>query len=259
MTDLSRLIDNLCAGLDGPETPSLSGFPETLSGDENQQPTDKSNSFRSFRSFRSEIKGSEKSVDQTPGKVISVALGSRVASSYAEGPERPERPENDEVSPLAEGSFLFPVGEREPERPETESGACERPALDLNPTAPPRSPLPISEVEVRAGVARELRALADLDRTGPDALRDAIEITAAKIRNSAALAESQAMDGRCHVCRGPLDGTQPEVAVMQGHPGKPLHIHAKCHAEHKARRTALVDEIMKAAGYGPNATDGEAA
>ena len=277
MTDLSRLIDDLCAGLEGPDTAALSGFPETLSGDENQQPTDNDGNFRSFHPFRSETEGSEKSVGPVSEKSISISQESRVASSYVEGPERPERPENDGVSPLAEASFLFPVRKREPERPETESGACERPLLDLNRAAPQRSdwwtgelmaevdrlvpppgdPLPISPTDVRAGVARELRALADLDRTGPDALRDAIEITAAKVRNSAALAESQAMDGRCHVCRETLDGTKPEVALMQGGASTRLHIHSACHAAHKARRTALVDRIMTAAGYGAAPTTKE--
>ena len=116
------------------------------------------------------------------------------------------------------------------------------------PISPPGAPLPIAPSDVRAGVERELRALAEGGRTGPDALRDAVEITVAKIRNASALVERQAHDGRCHVCQDPLDGTRPEVAVMQGHPGKPLHMHAGCHADHKARRTALVDRIMEAAG-----------
>ena len=137
MTDLSRLIDNLCAGLEGPDTASLSGFPETLSSHESQQPTDTSINFRSFHSFRSKKEESGKSVEPISEKPISAVPESRVASSYVEGPERPERPENDGISPLAEGSFLFPVRERELERPETESGACEPPALDINPPPPP--------------------------------------------------------------------------------------------------------------------------
>ena len=117
----------------------------------------------------------------------------------------------------------------------------------------------ITPADIRAGVARELRALETLGRSGPGALRDAVVITAAKIRNAPALVEHQAHAGLCHACGEPLDGTRPEVAVMQGKPGSPLHIHSVCHADHKARRTALVDRIMTAAGYGPAHMDGEAA
>ena len=117
----------------------------------------------------------------------------------------------------------------------------------------------ITPADVRAGVARELRALEALGRTGPDALRDAIEITAAKIRNAPALVEHQAHAGLCHACGEPLDGTRPEVAVMQAKGGGHLWLHGgECHEAYGLRRTALVDDIMRGAGYGPEA-EGKAA
>ena len=122
------------------------------------------------------------------------------------------------------------------------------------------SALPISPADVRAGVARELRALAVLGRTGPDALRDAVAITAAKVRNAPALTERQAHDGRYHTCGEPLDGTWPEVAILQAKGGGHLSVHAgECHSEHSRRRAALVEEIMTAAGYGANQQESEAA
>ncbi len=116
----------------------------------------------------------------------------------------------------------------------------------------------ISPSDVRAGVARELRALADDGREGPEALRDAIEITRAKIRNSEALAERQANGAACHVCDGPLDDTLPVIAVLTGKPGSHLFLHAGCHDAYRTRRAALVDQIMTAAGYGAE-QQGEAA
>ena len=120
--------------------------------------------------------------------------------------------------------------------------------------------MPISPADIRAGVARELQALAEDGRTGPDALRDAIAVTAAKIRNAPALNERQAHDGRCHACGKPLDGTWPEVAILQAKGGGHLWVHAgDCHSEHSRRRAALVEEIMAAAGYGADQQEGEAA
>ena len=259
MTDLSRLIDNLCAGLESPDTASLSGSSETLSGDEKKQPTEKFDNFRSFHSFRPEIGGSEKSIGPTSEKPILTGPESRVASSYGEEPERSERPENDGISPLAEASFLFPVEDREPERPETKSRLCEPPVPGPAALPPPGDPLPISEVEVRAGVARELRALAEDGREGPGALRDAVEITRAKIRNSEALVEHQAHGGRCHVCDEPLDDSASVVAVLSGKRGAPLFMHAACCPAYTARRVELVNRIMAAAGYGSDERTGEAA
>ncbi len=117
----------------------------------------------------------------------------------------------------------------------------------------------ISPFDVRAGVARELRALADDGREGPAALRDAVEITQAKIRNSEALAERQTNGASCHVCDEPLDDSAPVIAVLSGKPGAHLFLHAGCHDDYRARRTALVDRIMAAAGYGEPHTTGEAA
>lgn len=164
----------------------------------------------------------------------------------------------------------------------SESGACECPLLDLNRagpqhsswwdsplmaevarlaplTLPPGNPLPIAPNQVRAGVERELRALAEDGRTGPDAERDAIEITRAKIRNSEALAERQADAGRCHGCGGVLDDSLPVVSVLTGKRDTVLILHAGCHGEHSLRIAALVERIMAAAGYGADRREGEAA
>ena len=110
----------------------------------------------------------------------------------------------------------------------------------------------IVPADVRAGVARELRSLKAMGRSGAAALRDAIAITAGKIRNAPALVEHQAHAGLCHACGEPLDGTRPEVAVMQAKGGGYLWIHGgECHEAYGLRRTALVNDIMKGAGYGP--------
>ena len=122
----------------------------------------------------------------------------------------------------------------------------------------PYQPHLIGPDEVRAGVARELHALADLGLSDAATLARAVAITAGKIRNSSVLVERQPADGRCHVCHDPLDDSRPEISVMQGKPGSPLHMHAGCHAEHKRRRMAMVDRIMTAAGYEVEA-QGEAA
>ena len=119
--------------------------------------------------------------------------------------------------------------------------------------------IPILEADVRAGVAREMNALAADGRHGPDALRDAIAITAAKIRNAPAMVERQAHPGRCHACDEPLDEAHPVVAVMQAKGGGPLWLHhGACCEEHSRRRVALVDEVMRAAGFGAE-VKGEAA
>ncbi len=124
---------------------------------------------------------------------------------------------------------------------------------------PPGDPLPISPADVRAGIERELRALAEDGREGPDALRDAVGITRAKIRNSEALAERQANGAACHVCDGPLDDTAPVIAVLTGKRGASLFLHAECHDAYRARRVALVDRIMAAAGFGADQQTGDAA
>lgn len=112
------------------------------------------------------------------------------------------------------------------------------------------APPPIPLATVRAAVEREVRALAEDGRGGPAALRDAIAITAAKIRNSEALAERQAHGGRCHVCDEAFDDSLQVIAVLSWSRGSPLHLHTKCHHTYSARRIALVDQIMVAAGFG---------
>lgn len=114
---------------------------------------------------------------------------------------------------------------------------------------PPTGASPISPDVVRAGVERELRALAALGREGDPALRDAVAITAAKIANSEALAERQANGAACHQCDGPLDDNAPVVAVMTGRPKAHLFLHAACYGAYRARRRALVRAIMAEAGY----------
>ena len=162
-------------------------------------------------------------------------------------------PGNGGKNPAESTSLQFPVKDREPGTPGTESCLCRQPI------APPGDPLPISPSDVRAGVGRELRALAEDGREGPGALRDAVEITRAKIRNSEALAERQVHGGRCHVCDGPLDDSAPVVAVLSGKRGSHLHLHAGCCPAYTARRIALVDQIMRSAGYGEGGKIGEAA
>ncbi len=253
MTDLSRLIGDLCDGLDGAYPVPVSGFPETVSGGAEKQPIVITRSFRSFQHFQfendllgSDIPNRSENVD------FSAAAHAR-ASSYVSEPERPERPESASYPPLAEALSLFPVKESQPERPEIEDAvACA--------FSSPDDPLPIPADAVHAGVNRELRALAGLGRSGPAVLSDAIAITAAKIRNSPALVERQTHDGRCHTCDQPLDGTWPEVAILQAKGGGHLWMHAgECHDEHSRRCAALVDRIMAAAGYGISQSEGEAA
>ncbi|WP_237482649.1 hypothetical protein [Lichenibacterium dinghuense] len=126
------------------------------------------------------------------------------------------------------------------------------------PPPTPSDPLPIGFGEVRAGITRELHALADLGLSDAAALARAVEITAAKIRNSPVLVERQAHDGQCHACGQSLDDARPVVAVMQAKVGS-LWVHGgECHDAHRRRRATLVDRIMRSAGYGAE-TSGEAA
>ena len=118
----------------------------------------------------------------------------------------------------------------------------------------------VPPVTVRLGIAREVGALADLGLPASEALARAIAVTANKIRNSSVLVERQVHDGRCYACGGPLDGSRPEIAVVQAKGGAHLWMHAgECHAVHSRRRAALVDEIMVGAGYGPGDRTGEVA
>lgn len=113
----------------------------------------------------------------------------------------------------------------------------------------------ITSAHVRAGVARELRVLAEVGVTGPEAMRRSVEITAAKIRNSPVLVERQAHDGQCHACGQSLDDARPVVAVLQAKGGGHLWVHGdECHDAHRRRRATLVDRIMAAAGYGAETT-----
>ena len=250
--DLDSLFQRAFDGFGAAEFPGVPGSPEA-SG--NGHHIDKTSISRFSRISRSEKEVLGSDHDFEPKNGINFSADDRAREDPFKTPGNPGTPGKEGKSPAKSTLPQFPVKDIEPGTPGTDFAAEDPSSL----ASIPSGPLPISPDDVRAGVARELRTLADLDRTGPDALRDAIEIVAAKIRNSAALVESQSMDGRCHVCRAPLDGTRPEVAVMQGKPGSPLHIHSVCHADHKTRRTALVDRIMTAAGYGPAHMDGEAA
>ena len=235
MIDPFRILDGLFEGLGSGEGSDFPEFPTSFPTVEDPQST----VIAAFSHVSRVSHGENEQSDKTPSIPDDVTdfsgCGSRVTSSCAEGVGSVGSVGKDPYPPLQNPSLSFPLSSEKVGRVGNEVGPAGR-------------SVPISPADVRAGVARELRALEALGRTGPDALRDAIEIAVAKIRNSAALVETQAADGRCHVCREPLDGARPEVAVMQGHPGKPLHMHAGCHADHKARRTALVDRIMEAAG-----------
>lgn len=259
--DLDSLFKRAFDGFgDASEAAEFPGVPGSTEASGNGYHIDKTCISRCSRNSRSEkeVLVPDHNFELKSGANFS--FDDRAHEAPFKTPGNPGNPGKEGKVPAETTTYIFPEEDNVPGN----AGKNARSASALFSTATetsfsPADPLPISPADVRAGVARELRALGDLGRTGPDALRDAIEIVAAKIRNSAALVESQSMDGRCHVCREPLDGTRPEVAVMQGKPGSPLHIHSVCHADHKARRTALVDRIMAAAGYGPAHMDGEAA
>ncbi len=118
------------------------------------------------------------------------------------------------------------------------------------------APSPVAPGTIHAAVDRERRALADVGRIGPDAARQAVEITRAKLRNAAELAETQANLGRCQACGGPLDDTRPVVAVMSDRLRSSLWTHGgTCHETHSRHMAQRVDAVMAAAGYGPAASD----
>ncbi len=252
MTDLSVLIADLCDGLGSDPVAVFPAFPGSLPGKGNRQVVEDATISRSFRSSRLADDGfafeSDAGIENTE---FSDTAHARTSACVLE-PGKPEKPGNQEKSLAETDSLPFPVNFLEPGKP----GNQEPVAGAFPPTV---DPLPISPADVRAGVARELRALAEDGREGPDALRDAIAITAAKIRNAPALAERQVPAGHCHACGGPLDDSRPLVAVLN--PGGPaLHLHGgQCHAAHSARKAALVDSIMTAAGYGASTATGEAA
>ena len=246
MIDPSRILDSLFEGLGSDEGPDFPLLPTQIPTIDVPQDIDIVGISHTSHTSHWANEQPEKTSSVSGGvKVFPVGV-SRVTSSCVEGVGSVGSVGSDPNPPLQEGSFLFPLSSEKVGRVGSEVG-------------PAGHSSPISPSDVRAGVARELRALADLGRTGPAALRDAIEITVAKIRNSAALAESQWNGSRCHVCNDSLNDDRAVVAVMQGHPGKPLHMHTGCHAEHKARRTALVEEIMRAAGYETDQRTGDAA
>ncbi len=177
------------------------------------------------------------------------------------------------------GTYLFPKEIEKTGNPGKDGALSGRPFLDLNLAKPQRSdwwtgdlmaevdhaapppgdPLPISPSDVRAGVARELRALAEDGREGPDAL-------AGRHRDHGREDPEQRSPGGApgawrtvpRLRRAPRR-QPPVIAVLSGKPGAPASLHAACHDVYRARRTALVDRIMTAAGYGETLTNGAAA
>ncbi len=147
--------------------------------------------------------------------------------------------------------------------------------LDLNRAAPQRSawrgnplleeidaenaaraaPAPlIPPAKVRAGVERELRALAARGCTGPEAHRDAAAITRALVRNSPALYVPQADPYRCHVCGDRETPDRPLVPVINAEtmtgPDRHHWLHRACHDEHIRCQLEAVEAVMAAAGFG---------
>ena len=280
MTDIASLLDDLFADLGGGGAPSLPTLPTPIPTPKSLQHTEIVDASHSSHNSHTPNEAPSKTDTEKPSNTrVSDAGGSRVTSSCVEGVGS--------VGSVGSGAKTL-AGSTLPPFPQdledvgsvgSESGSPARPFLDLNLAKPQRSdwwtgdlmaevdraapppgdPLPISPSDVRAGVARELRALAEDGREGPDALRDAVEITRAKIRNSEALAERQANGAACHVCDEALDDILPVIAVLSGRPGAHLFLHAACHDGYRARRTALVDRIMATAGYGETLTNGAAA
>ena len=117
----------------------------------------------------------------------------------------------------------------------------------------------ITSDDVRAGVEREIRDLAAHGRTGPEAVRDAIAITRAKIRNSPLLVEAQTGASQCFVCNDPEDPDRPFIPVLSGARGRLHWMHLGCHGEHSRRLAAKVDATMSAAGFGEAEEMGDAA
>ncbi len=254
MIDPLALLDDVFSGLDGSENPSVPGFegsvPGAVPGNAETYAIDNNDISRVSRISRSENGDPQK---RGSGEARDIAASPENVARTSSYVGTPGTPGNEAKSPAETTPLQFPVKDREPGTPGTESDLCGRlipPSID---------PLPISPSDVLAGVERELRALAEDGREGPDALRDAIAITAAKIRNAPAMAERQVHVGFCHACGDALDDSRPVVAVLQAKGGGPLWLHhGACCLEHSRRRAALVAEIMMRAGYGAEAT-GEAA
>ena len=280
MTDIASLLDNLFADLGGGGAPSLPTLPASLPADRDQQHIEVVGTSHTSRTSHMQNEALSKTDAEKPSNMrVSDAGWSRVTSSCVEGAGSAGSAGSGAKTLAGSTSPPFPQDLEDAGSAGSESGRSERPFLDLNSAKPQRSdwwtgdliaevdraapppgdPLPISPSDVRAGVARELRALAEDEREGPAALRDAIAITAAKIRNSETLAERQAHGGRCHVCDEPLDDSAPVVAVLSWIRGGALYLHAGCHDAYRARRTDLIDRIMASAGYGETLTNGAAA
>ncbi len=275
MKGLSDLFEDVFADLDAPKIPTLPAR-EDCRGI--LQDTDYASTSRVSRTSRDKNELNDSGSNPKPEKHEFSAEGSRVTSSYVEATGSAGR-EGREAKKLAGStSSFFPLENVETGSTGRDPASFDHPIIDLNQAAPRRAewltdatvaalapqlvqadPLPILPSDVRAGVERELRALAEDGCTGPDALRDAIVITRSKIRNSPVLGERQSHDGRCHVCGSVLDDARPVVAVMQAKGGRRLWLHSECHAEHSRRTAALVDSIMAAAGYGADRREGEAA
>ena len=258
--DLDSLFNRAFDGFGSdPEFGGFPGFPGTEKASGNGQAIANNDISRCSRISRSEkeVLGSDQ--NSTRKNATDFSGGDRAREDPFKTPGNPGNP-GKEAKTLAEPTTsLFPEREKVPGNDRENHPLCEQNLVNSNHLAiSPGDPLPISPADIRAGVARELRALAEDGREGSAALRDAVAITAAKIRNSEALAERQAHGGRCHVCDGPLDDSSSVVAVMTGKRGAHLHLHAGCCAAHSSRMAALVDRIMVAAGYGADERMGEA-
>ncbi|MGI3903036.1 MAG: hypothetical protein ACRYGP_30230 [Janthinobacterium lividum] len=278
--DLDTVFQRAFEGFGSTEAPSgFPGFPGAERATGKDQITDIVEVSRVSRVSLSKTRATGS--DTFPeAETISFAHGDACANVCPEKvPGNPGNPGKEGEVLADTDTYLFPKEIEKTGNPGKDGAPSAHPFLDLNSAKPQRSdwwtgdlmaevdradpppgdPLPISPSDVRAGVARELRALAEDGREGPGALRDAIAITAAKIRNSEALAERQAHGGRCHICDEPLDDSAPVVAVLSWSRGGALHLHAACHDAYRARRTALIDRIMACAGYGETLTNGAAA
>ena len=261
MKDLANLFDEVLGDLKGAEFPT---FPTSNDTCGNSQDFDIASGSHTSHISHTENQPNEIGSDLAQNNREFFGSGARARAMYEKSVGNVGSVGNGEKTLAGSTSYLFPQRIEEVGNVGKDDPRPEPPILDLNRASPQRSDwwtgplmadldrtaLPIPPEKVRAGVERELRALADLGREDPDALRDAIAITAAKIRNSEALVERQVHDGRCHVCGHPLDDTLPVISVLTGRPGAHLHLHLGCHAEHVRRRAALVDKIMAAAGYG---------
>lgn len=278
MTELSDLFADVFADLEGVAVPAI---PASLDGCGNEQVIDNASASRVSRSSRVENEGSGQKSDQVEKNCEIASKGSRETRSFVEGAGNAGIAGIGVKDLAGSTTSLFPQKENGVGSAGIEIRRPAASILDLNRAGPQRSDwlnedtlsalapqlapvapavefLPISAVDVRAGIERELRALVVLDRTGAEALRDAIEITRAKVRNAPALAELQIDGGRCHVCEGVLDDALPVIAILTGKSGAHLFLHSGCHDEHSRRVSALVDRIMAAAGYGADEPTGAA-